>query len=203
MYGGGAGRGARTPDGAAGAGTFGSGEGSPEAPLDWTPGGATARRDRPSGAGTADVAGTKMAAAAGVRDPAAPAPLARTAADGGAAPRVTLVLVPDRIAEAGGTSAVTARLDRPSSRATTVVVLAAPGGCTLSGSRLTIPAGGTESAGPLTIAAVDDDAVTANRTVTVSGFAFNLGGITGPDAVTLTIMDDDGGAPAPPRAYDR
>ena len=201
--GGAAGRGARTPDGAAGAGTFGSGESSPEAPLARTPGGATARRDRPSGAGTAEVAGTKMAAAAGVRDPAAPAPLARTAAGGGAAPRVTLVLIPDRIAEAGGTSAVTARLDRPSSRATTVVVLAAPGGCTLSGSRLTIPAGGTESAGPLTIAAVDDDAVTADRTVTVSGFAFNLGGITGPDAVTLTIMDDDGGAPAPPRAYDR
>ena len=72
-----------------------------------------------------------------------------TIADDDDAPVVTLVLTPDVIDEAGGTSRVTARLDRPSSADTTVTVTAAPvppavlGDYALSSNLvLTIPAGG-------------------------------------------------------------
>ena len=121
-----------------------------------------------------------------------------TIADDDDAPRVTLVLTPEVIDEAGGTSTVTARLDRPSSADTTVSVSAAPVPPAVSGDYalssnlvLTIPAGATESAGLVTIAALDNDADAPDRTVTVSAAATNDQGVVAPRAVALTIADDD------------
>ena len=112
-------------------------------------------------------------------------------------PTVTLVLTPASIVENGGVSTVTARLNRPSSEATTVTVTAAPmtpavaGDYTLSGSRLTIAAGATTSTGEVTVTGVDNDVEAPDRRVTVSGTATNGQGVTGPRDVTLTIVDDE------------
>ncbi len=122
-----------------------------------------------------------------------------TIADDDAAPAVSLRLTPDTIAENGGTATVTARLDRPSSERTTVTVSAAPvapataADYRLGANRvLTIAAGERESAGVVTIAAVDNDAEAPDRTVTVSGKATNRQGLAGdPEPVTLTIADDE------------
>ena len=51
-----------------------------------------------------------------------------------------------------------------------------------------------DSTGVVTITAVNDDAVTGNRTVAVSGTAVNSVGVTDPDDVTLTIREDDAAA---------
>ena len=113
-------------------------------------------------------------------------------------PTVTLVLTPASIAESGGTSAVTATLDHPSSAATTVTVSVAPDSpavatdYTLSANlELTIPAGETDSTGEVTVTAVDNDAHAPDKTVTVSATAENTLGVTAPQDVTLTITDDD------------
>ena len=111
---------------------------------------------------------------------------------------MTLHLTPDSIAENGGLSMVTARLDRPSSEATTVTVLVTPvlpavaDDYTLSANReLMVAAGETTSTGVVTIAAVDNDVGALDKEVTVSATATNALGITAPEAVTLTITDDD------------
>ena len=110
-----------------------------------------------------------------------------TIADDDAEPTVTLELDTASIDENGGVSAVTARLDRPSSEATTVTVSASPvspavaGDYALSSNReLTIPAGETASAGTVTITAVDNAADAPDKTVTVSATATNAQGIAGP-----------------------
>ena len=57
---------------------------------------------------------------------------------------------------------------------------------------LTIPAGQLESERWTWLFAVDDmEYAEAKKTVTVSGTATNSLGVTGPDSVTLTIIDDD------------
>ncbi len=123
-----------------------------------------------------------------------------TITDDDGPPAVTLVLAPASIGENGGTSTVTATLDRASSAATTVTVSAAPvtpavaGDYTLSGSELTIAAGQTTSTGEVTITAVNNDVDALDKTVTVSATATNSQGITAPQDATLTITDDD--APA-------
>ena len=116
---------------------------------------------------------------------------------------MTLVLTPDSIDENGGTSTVTARLDRPSSEATTVTVSVAPdspavaGDYTLSANReLTIAAGATASTGTVTITAVDNTVDVPDKRVTVSAVAENAQGVTAPQAVTLTITNDDAAAVA-------
>ena len=120
-----------------------------------------------------------------------------TITDDDGPPAVTLVLTPASIGEAGGTSTVTATLDRTSSAATTVTVTAAPvdpalaSDYTLSGSQLTIAAGATTSTGEVTITAVDNDVDALDKTVTVSATATNAQGVTAPQDVTLTITDDD------------
>ena len=142
---------------------------------------------------TVTVSGTATNAR-GVTDPDA---VTLTIRDNDATPTVTLVLTPASIPEAGGTSTVTARLDHPSSEATTVTVSAAPvspavsGDYRLIGSQLTIAAGQTDSTGEVTITAVDNDVVAADKEVTVSGTAANAQGITAPDDVPLAIRDDD------------
>ena len=124
-----------------------------------------------------------------------------TVLDDDGPPTVTLKLSPASIAENGGTSRVTASLSHRSSEDTTVMVSAAPvapaaaGDYRLSSNlELLIPALATESTGSVTITGVDNDLETPDRQVTVSGAAANTQGITNPDAVTLTITDDDGPA---------
>ena len=120
-----------------------------------------------------------------------------TITDDDEAPEVTLVLTPASITEAGGKSTVTATLNHPSSEATTVTVSADPvdpaveGDYTLSGSRLTIAAGEKTSTGEVTITAVNNIVYEGDKQVTVSGAATNDQGVTAPQAVTLTITEDD------------
>ena len=113
-------------------------------------------------------------------------------------PVVTLELTPASISENGGSSTVTAELDRPSSQSTTVTVSAAAQTPAVAGdfrlrgnTTLTIAAGQTESAGTVRITAVNNDVESADKTVTVSGVATNADGVTGPQAVDLTIADDE------------
>ena len=56
---------------------------------------------------------------------------------------------------------------------------------------MTIAAGEMTSTGEVTITAVDNDVDALDRTVTASATAENEQGITNPDAVTLTITDDE------------
>ena len=124
-----------------------------------------------------------------------------TITDDDATPTVTLTLAPDSISEAGGVATVTATLDHPSSESTTVTVTATPespavaGDYTLSGSQLTIAAGGTASTGAVTIIAVDNAVDAPHKTVSVSATATNAQGITQPQDVTLTVTDDENVAP--------
>ena len=115
--------------------------------------------------------------------------------DDAPAGKVTLELTPATINESGtgNASTVTASVPSASSAATTVTVSVNPADTTtLTGNTtLTIPAGDTDSTGVVTITAVNDDAYTGNRTVAVSGTAVNSVGVTDPDDVTLTIIDDD------------
>ena len=125
-----------------------------------------------------------------------------TITDNAAAGKVTLELTPATINESGtgNASTVTASIPSASSAATTVTVSVNPADTTtLTGNTiLTILAGDTNSTGVVTITAVNDDAVTGNRTVAVSGTAVNSVGITDPDDVTLTITDDDTAAMGDP-----
>ena len=115
--------------------------------------------------------------------------------DDAAAGKVALALTPATISEsgAGNASTVTASVPAASSATTTVTVSVNPADTTtLTGNTtLTIPAGDTDSTGVVTITAVNDDTYTGNRTVAVSGTAVNSVGVTDPDDVTLTIIDDD------------
>ncbi len=116
-------------------------------------------------------------------------------------PTVSLSLMPSTITESGATnkSTVTASLSGASSRAVTVTVSAAPkeagtvaGDYTLSANTtLTIAAGTTTSTGTVTITAVDNDVDADNKEVQVSGAASG-GEVSNPEAVTLTIADDEG-----------
>ena len=126
-----------------------------------------------------------------------------TITDDDAAPKVTLALSPTSIAESGttNTSTVTASLDRASSEDTTITVSAAAGTNAVAAdfdlsanAELTVSAGATTSTGTVTIRANDNTTDEDDKSVTVSGSATNSQGITDPDAVTLTITDDD----APP-----
>ena len=127
----------------------------------------------------------------------APAAVTLAIVDDEQAPAVTLLLSAEAIGENGGSATVTARLDHPSSAATTLTLAAvavAPAAATdftLSGSSLTIAAGATTSSGTATITVVDNDADTLDKEVLVSASAANVHGVTAPPAVTLTIVDTD------------
>ena len=111
--------------------------------------------------------------------------------------KVTLLLSPSTIDESGtdNVSTVTASLDAAASATTTVAISTSPTSAAwfnLSVNRtLTIAAGDTTSTGTVTITAVDDDDYIGNRQVTVSGSASNDVGVTDPDDVLLTIIEDD------------
>ncbi len=117
-----------------------------------------------------------------------------TIADNDAAPQASLTLTPAMIDESGPDNAarVTAALSHPSSMATTVTVSAAAGVTVGADNVLSIPAGATASAGAVTLTAVDDEEQGPDREVAVSGRAENAHGIEQPEAVVLTIRDDDG-----------
>ena len=110
---------------------------------------------------------------------------------------VSLALAPERAAE-GAAVRVTAVLNRAAPAAVTVSVSAAPGtnaamrDFRLSENRtLTVAAGATRSAGTVTITATDDAVDAPDRTVTVSGAVSSENRAREPEAVTLTIEDDD------------
>ena len=113
-------------------------------------------------------------------------------------PTVTLALTPASIPENGGTSTVTATLDRPSSETTTIEISAAPvtpaaaaDFSLTSNRRLTVAAGATVSTGTVRITARNNGIYTPNKAVTVSGTATNGMGIDQPQPLTLTIVEDD------------
>ena len=114
-----------------------------------------------------------------------------TITDDDDAPTATLDLSPASISENGGESAVTARLSHPSSADTTV---GGVGFGRLQAGRqrgADDSAGATRSAAPVTLTALDNRTDAPEKLVTVSAAATNAQGVEGPQAVTLTITDDD------------
>ena len=110
-----------------------------------------------------------------------------------AKPKVALVLAASTITESGSGNATTLKATLPSavSSATTVTLTATPasGVVNLSGTTLTIAANATQS-GTVNVTAVNNDVDADNATVTISG-ATSGTAVLAPDAVTLTVSDDD------------
>ena len=114
------------------------------------------------------------------------------------APTVTLILTPDTMTEDGGRTTVTARLDRRSSAATRVDVTFTPVGTPpprpyrpSSNLWLSIPAFTTASTRHVSLQSRDDDVYQGDRQVLVSGEATHPLGVKGPEAVLLTVTEDD------------
>ncbi len=114
-------------------------------------------------------------------------------------PEVTLHLsdADGEVGEDAGAVTVTATVSPASATAFTVTVSASPvapatdDDFELSTNRaLSFAANATASSGTVTIAPVDDGDPESNQVVTVSGSA-SIEGVTGPDDVTLTILDND------------
>ena len=133
------------------------------------------------------------AASTDSRYSAAPvAPVTVAIADDDPLPVATLRLGSASVSESGSPVAVTARLDRPSDRAVTLVVASSGAGATLSdGKTLTIAAGDTTSSGTVTLDPADDAVDNADRTVTVTAVASGGRGVADPVAVELTVADDE------------
>ena len=113
-------------------------------------------------------------------------------------PQVSLVLSPASIAESDDpnetgnqhVSTVSATVDPAHPDAFTVTVSESVGDYTLSGTVLNFAASAMASTNSLTLTAVDNFVVAADRTVTVSGTVSDMDVIAPPDT-TLTITDDD------------
>ena len=128
-----------------------------------------------------------------------PSAVTLTIVDDDAAPAVTLNLTPSSIGENGGVSTVTASLDRASSAATTVTVSAMAVAPAVSddfmlstNKTLTIAAGRTDSAGTVTVRAVNNTVDAPNKEVRVQATADNSQGVAGnPPEARLRITDDD------------
>ncbi len=136
--------------------------------------------------------------ATNVQGVTSPASVALTITDDEEAPTVSLVLSTASISEDGESTTVTATLDRPSGVVTAIVIAALPEAAAsasdvaLSGNlRLTIAAGETGSTGLVTIVALDNEVDEPDRVVQVQGTATNPLGVIGPEAVEVTITDDD------------
>ncbi len=120
-------------------------------------------------------------------------------ADDETTPVVTLSLSPVEIVEGGewpeNRTVVAAALDNRSNVDTTIAVSARPSNAVeqIYSDTLTIPAGQRVSDGyGVRIYALDDNILTkAKKSVVVSGTARNPHGVTGPESVTLTIIDDE------------
>ena len=121
-----------------------------------------------------------------------------TLTDDEGAPTATLKLSSSSILESGGVATVTAALNRASSAAVTLTVVAAAGTGAVSGDfmlssakTLTIGAGSTASAGVVTVTANGNDVDSPDKSVSVSATASGGGGVADPAAVTFTIADDE------------
>ena len=101
------------------------------------------------------------------------------------------------ISENGGVSRITATLDTPSNTLTRIMVsaTAVPPAVatdfTLSGTTLTIAAGATTSTSVVTLTAVDNNVVAADKTITISATVIEGDGASAPSDLTLTITNDD------------
>ena len=142
---------------------------------------------------------TVSASATNLLGVTAPANVTLTIEDDEEAPTAELHLSLLSIGENGGSTAVRATLSHASSEVTTITVSAAAGANAADGDfslsanpTLTIAAGDTTSTGTVTIDAVNNDADQPNKEVTVSASAVNTQGVTGPEDVTLTLLDDEG-----------
>ena len=118
---------------------------------------------------------------------------------GTGAPPLMLQVEPATIPEDGGAATVTAHLPAVANPAAEEIRLAvsaapvapaAPGDYTLSDPQLTIAAGGRNATGTVTIAAVNNDRYTGNRTLRVSA-AVTAGDAALPAVRTVTITDDE------------
>ena len=143
---------------------------------------------------------TVSATAAGGHGVANPANATLTLTDDDATAVATLVLTPSSISESGGVSTVTARLDRPTTEATTLTVSAAAGAGAVaadfslsSTTALTLAAGATASTGTVTVTAVDNAVVSSDKQVAVSATAAGGRGVASPASATLTLRDDEVG----------
>ncbi|MDE0405835.1 MAG: hypothetical protein OXI53_11060, partial [Nitrospira sp.] len=120
-----------------------------------------------------------------------------TISDNDDPPKVTLALASSSISEKGGQTRLTASLDSPTSRelrlvvGTTPVTPAVAEDIKQTGQSLTIPAETKASTGAVTLTGVDNNVDAPDKTVTVSALLFGNADIDDPDAVTLTIEDDD------------
>ena len=115
-------------------------------------------------------------------------------------PRVTLTLSDSSIAENGGTTTVTATQDKLDGADTQVTISVTPTSpATASDYRLstnatlTIPAGQRTSTGIVTITAIDNDDVAADKRLSIAGTASNTNYARGlpVTGAALTIADDD------------
>ena len=138
-----------------------------------------------------------------------PAAVALTITDDDAAPTASLSLSDASIAENGGTSQVSATLNRASSEDTTVTVTAVSGHytvpSTLANRQITIDAGDTTSNDRVTITAANNMRDEANRQARVAATAVNSQGLSNTPCTTatppvctvtgpqLTLEDDDTG----------
>ena len=147
-----------------------------------------------------DVSVMVSATAANVSDEGVigPEPVELAIADDETTPVASLSLSPVEIVEFGGITFVTATLDSRSSAETTVTVSTSPAAVVeipFDGEDiLIIPAGQTTSVGRrMLLRTLDDDVLAPGnrKSVTVSGVATNPRGVTGPESVTLTILDDE------------
>ena len=119
--------------------------------------------------------------------------------DGPSGPLVSLALDPDTISENRGVSTVTASLNKVHSEDLTVTVAADPmdpavaGDFTLSANpTLTIAAGSKESAGVVTVTAVDNLDGGPTKTILIKGSLIDgPTRISGPNPQQLTITDDE------------
>ena len=127
-----------------------------------------------------------------------PEPVVLAVADDETTPVAKLSLSPAEVFEGGERkerwTLVTASLNNRSSATTAVTVSVSPAEAVeeIHRDTLTIPAGQLVSDRLALLIAVDDmEYAEAEKIVTVSGAATNSRGVTGPESVTLTIIDDD------------
>ena len=124
-----------------------------------------------------------------------PDPVELAIADNETTPVVTLSLSPAEIIEGEGRTFLTATLDNRSQTETTLTLSASPAEIVqeIEGITLTIPAGQTTTSGwPVEIGSTDDSVFTeARKRVTISAAATSTQGVTGPESVTLTVIDDE------------
>ena len=145
----------------------------------------------------ADKQVTVSATAVGGNGVASPANATLTLADDETLPMATLILTPSSVPEDGGVSTVTATLSGPSSAAVTLTVATAAVSpaiqtdFTQTGTTLTIAAGGTTSAGTVTVTAVGNILVSGSKRVTVSATAAGGNNVADPVSATLTLRDDE------------